>query len=577
MKNQLLRNLVAALTICIAFSACNSIPDHAKYIPKDAVAVIGINTKEIGKKVMWDALMGSKLIKDMKEKNIEKTNALEGLENSGIKGFSTSYIYVKPDQRFVSGARITALIPLDDAAKWEAYIKKTIPSLEVKTVNGRKEANVGYNMYAGWSNDLLIVMNTIQIAPEETVEEEGYDADTIGTIPDTLVSQAIPAQVAATNLRVDETQLSAEVNNAFTVSKENALTTNKRFTALEKEGHDISLWVNYEVLMGQYMNRNMAAMTGGFGLSNTMWKDAAATSGFDFEKGMITGDMNYYVSEELKQAVKEMGKDNADKEMLKRLPKQNLDMLMAMHLSPKGLKMMLEKMGVLGFANLALSGQGISTDDFFDAFTGDMAISMTDFSMTKETMDIAAAPDTLNTISMNNNFKTDINYVYALKINNKDKFKKLLRLAIENKLLTATGPNSYKIFEPANPNSPFIMNDDNYFVIANKEFIAQDFISGKYSKDKETTDMKVVYGHPFGFYFDLQAMGKAVSADIADDSKDAAILNECKKLLKDVSFSGGEFKNDALSYKMSINFLNKDESSILLLMDFAGRVDAAAN
>lgn len=554
-----LSQTVTVFILFIALSACNNVPDHAKFIPKDAVAVVGINTKEIGKKVMWNALMGSKLVKNIQDK--EKANALEGLENAGVKGYSTSYMYIKTDQRFTNGARVTALIPLDDAGKWEAYIKKTLPGTVIKDKNGRKEADLGHNMYAGWNEDLLIIMNTIKME-----QEIDYS-----TMTDTSFMAGDSAGLQVHTAPIDETQVSAEMNNAFTISKENALTSNKRFTKLEQEAHDISIWVNYEILMGQYMGKAISGMTGGFALSNAMWKDAAMSAGFDFEKGSIDGDMHYYFSDELQQVARELGKENADKEMTDRLPMQNLDMLMTGHFSPKGIKLTLEKMGVLGFINLALSGQGLSTDDIFDAFTGDVALAMNDFTMKREAI---ATDDTTGAVEIAGTYKTDINYTYVIKINKKDKFKRLLQLAVENEFLDVTGTNTYSLH--ANAGGPAMVMDDKYFVIANTEAGANAYIQGKFKSQKPTPPVKVVYGHPFGFYFDIQAMMGAVAADVTATPHDAAMLAESRKLLRDISFTGGEFSNDALEYKMAINFMNKEENSLLLLLDFANRMDDAS-
>ena len=43
------------------------VPDHAKLIPGDAAVVAGINTGEIGKKIAWNAILGSKLFDEMKQ------------------------------------------------------------------------------------------------------------------------------------------------------------------------------------------------------------------------------------------------------------------------------------------------------------------------------------------------------------------------------------------------------------------------------------------------------------------------------------------------------------------------------
>src|SRR6185437_1214551 len=99
--------------VLIVFSSCNHLPDHARYIPKDASIVVGINMKAIEKKVAWDSFVGSKLF-DKIEKNSPIKSILADAQNSGISD-NTPYLYIKYDKRFSEGGEITALIPLSDA------------------------------------------------------------------------------------------------------------------------------------------------------------------------------------------------------------------------------------------------------------------------------------------------------------------------------------------------------------------------------------------------------------------------------------------------------------------------------
>ena len=63
-----LSKLAALFVVCIVFlSSCSSVPDHAKYIPKDASVVVALNIKEIGKTLTWSSIKGSKVLDDLKK------------------------------------------------------------------------------------------------------------------------------------------------------------------------------------------------------------------------------------------------------------------------------------------------------------------------------------------------------------------------------------------------------------------------------------------------------------------------------------------------------------------------------
>lgn len=541
------RILFVLFIATVIFSSCSSIPEHAKLIPANAVVVAGLNTKEIGKKIAWNAIIGSKLFDEMKKQQpAEKQDAFDPAK-MGIELMSTSYIYIKPDTRFSNENRITALVPLEDAAKWEAFVKTSFPGVKIIKNKDHSDAMLADGMYAGWNKDLLIIMNT---PGRQAVMEEYYGADTA------IVNQPLP---------VDNTVLASEMDNAFHTPKENALTGNEKFSTLEKNGHDITLWINYDVLMGEYGSKGMSDMIG-MPLSNTLWKDAAFTAGFDFEKGQITGDIKYFMPEEMKETGIAFGKNSIDKDMLDRLPDEDLDALIAWHIAPDGVKSMLEKMGVLGFINLALTMQDLTADYLLDVFTGDMVMSVNKFRLEKKNI-----TDTMLN-GTDASYDGGAQFTYAMKINKKENFNKLLLLAISNNILVPNGADIYSL--PSGDTNLTMAVKDNYMIVSNKKENINNYISGNY-KGNLPKSAQSIYGNPMGLYFNAGGMMNTINTGIVSNPEDSSVLVESKKLLQDVLFTGGKFSNNAFRYEMNINFLNKEENSLLVLIDFATRVNNA--
>ena len=533
------------LAICITplmLGACHSAPDSAQYIPKDAIVVASVDVKALTKKVAWTAITGSKLFEQMQQRMSGSNAAVKDPSQVGVDMMNTMYVYVKTGAANQRGARVTALIPLADAGKWEAYVKNTFPNATITQHGIRKEASLANGIYAGWSPDLLIIMNVINTASNQAA----YIADSTG------------AAIPQTSASVDLTTLQAEMDNAFNTTKDNSLIQNDHFKKLQQEGHDISFWLNYD----QVMQQGMPGMMGGLSLANSFWKDAALTAGFDFDKGKISGLMHYYTSSDMKDLGKDLGSADADKGMLDRLPKQNLDMLMSYHLSPKGTKAMLDKAGVLGLVNVALAQQNMDADYVLDAFTGDMALVLNDFNM--------QTTNTGDTLAGINSYRPVFNGLYVLKINKKENFDKLLGLA-KNNGLVQIGTNTYAM--PLSlSDSIILVTDNNYAVVTNKAANATAYLQGSY-KAQQMPAAADAYGHPFAMFFDVQQIGKAVDPSMSHSQSDIAKINEAKKLLSDISMNGGAFKNDAFEYNISVNFMNRDENSLLQLIDFATRVN----
>jgi hypothetical protein len=541
------RSILPVLLIPVLFSACSRVPDHAKYIPKDAVAVAGINLKGLGKKIAWNVITGSKLFKEMQKRLPEKSakDAVSGIEKAGIDAMNTFYIYVKTDTRFTGGNRITALVPLSDAGAWEAYVKQTFQNVAIRENGDRKEASLGDNMYVGWNKNLLIIINVMTAGPNDG---------------DSTMTQARPA--------TDLSAISAEMGNAFGVTKENSIVGNKRFTDLDKEGHDLTFFLNYDQLMSQYMSGNMAQKMG-VSLSNTLWKDAGVTAGFDFVKGKITGDMRYYMSPEMKDVCTELGSANIDKDMMDRLPDQNLDLLFALHLSPKGIKGVLEKIGVLGLANIGLSAAGLNADNVLDAFTGDMAIVMNDFSLRTENV----RDSFMGQVVVHQNQKPSLSMSYIIKISKKEEFGKLVKLARDNGLQTMG--NGF-VIPIDDKDSVYIVMNDQYMIASNKIANANGFLQGSFKSEKKAdAPVSQVSGHPMALYVDIRQMLQNIDASIGHSSHDSAMIMESKKLLNNMSLTGGSFNDNAFVYHLDISFSNTDENSIIQLMDYGMKISDA--
>ena len=52
--------IIMAFIVITVFS-CNKIPNHAKYIPKNALGVFAIDMDKLSKKLIWNVLTGSEI------------------------------------------------------------------------------------------------------------------------------------------------------------------------------------------------------------------------------------------------------------------------------------------------------------------------------------------------------------------------------------------------------------------------------------------------------------------------------------------------------------------------------------
>lgn len=533
-----LRLCCTGCAIFFLFSACNNTPDHARYIPKEAVAVTGINLRELSKEIGWSVLSGSSLFEELTRKLPEnRSSAAEGLNNAGIDAVNTCYLYLQQPPQTGSFIRTTALIPLASAAKWETYIQQYF-DVPVREINGRKEAALTAFLYAAWNDHLLVILH-------RTDTHISFDTNK----QETEEAFATPAD------DFDQTMFSDQTESIFNLQEEQALTSDKRFRSLEKQNHDITFWVNYDVLYNRLRN-NFNGAAAGLSLTGSLWKDAAAATGFDFEKGKISGTAKFYTGEAIAEVAEKFAVA-ADYELIERLPAENLQMLAAFHCAPEGIKAVLENTGLLGFLNLGLTSSGINGNDLFEAFTGDMGFSMYKLDPT--------FVSTEKGVSL-----SGFGAVYAMKINDRGAFDRIHHFCVENGLIKAFDANTWVL--DSMDDTLFMVVGGTYLAWSNDLSVAHAYIEGDYKKQTGRERIqKEAKGHTMVWLADYGTILQSLET-MASTPHERAGIARLHDLLEYAVINGGTYRQDAFHYQMALHFKNKKENSLIQLLHFLSKM-----
>lgn len=539
-----LRLLSALLVVAVLLSGCHSTPDHARYIPKNALMVAEINTKELSKKIAWSMITNNSLWEKLRGKknkadSIRQSEFIKNMQEAGVDELNTFYAYLNDNGGSTEEACFIALVPLKDAMKWESFVKKSFPAAKIKDNKKRKEARLDESIYAGWTNNLMILVSlqsTREFLPAEEANPEVID---------------------------NEAKMAAYLESAFNVSNDNSLLTDKRFATFEKHKHDLGFWVNMDKVMSSYAAKNLGAMTGGISLSNNMWRNSAFSAATNFEKGRVITDIMMYSADDFKEINKAYSNKNVDDDLVKRVPKDSLDYLFGYHLSPEGTLKTIEKMGMLGVANGFLKEQNLSVEEILSALTGDMVFSMNNYHQTKETLLF----DSSDASSAFNSYKTDMDFLFALKINKQNSFDKLLKLAVGMQLIQPAGPGVYHLSGSGNEQSAIVVGNG-YAAFSNKATVAQGFTDGKYSRQSSIKVKEYVMKHPFGMFFDYSNWARRSAGMLSATKADSLVYMASLQTFDNIVFNGGKMEGDGIKYQMSINLISKNESSILQLLNF---------
>jgi hypothetical protein len=535
------RFLPLLLLPLLFFAACKKVPDHAKYIPKNALTVVGINLKALSNKMLWNKLTGSSAMAGLDSAFTDMGTNInaKSLEKSGVNTSSTIYAYlpstpVDPNMGSSATPGMVAIVPLEDAGEWEAFVKKMDGTTTVQKA-GENMSATSKEMSVLWSKEVAFVTNNAKSPGQYAMQPDGSEEWQEGA-PDAAKAMTL-------------------LQGAMAVTKDGSLIQDSRFIDLEKEGNDVSIWVNYE----EMMSKMGAAMA----MGAQLMKETAIASGLNFEKGELDGTMRYYVSPAMKEATSMMGDGTLPSEMMDKMPKQNLAGFMAMSLSTKGLKSVLEKTGMLGVANMAMASQGLTIDDIFDAFTGDMTMSFNNIAVAEK---VSGEGEYAYTST---DPKAD--FVIAMKLGKKEAVAKIMNFFTSRSLLTQMSPGVYSV--PGSDGIGAIAMNETYAVACNTVAQAQAWLAGKGSGSLPEESKGLTNDGPFSMYADGQVLMSGLSP-LAKTDKEKAMMEASRKMFRSFAMSGGKFSGGAVNYTGKMLLVNKDENALVQLANYFSRMKA---
>jgi hypothetical protein len=270
------------------------------------------------------------------------------------------------------------------------------------------------------------------------------------------------------------------------------------------------------------------------------------------------------------ESCKDFGIENVDKELINRLPGKGLNMLAGWNIAPKGIKKMADKLSLSGLANAGLSGIGMNFDELLDAFNGSMGVSLNNFSTAVKTIPANTMYNGQEAITTTD---ADIDYTFVAKVGKKEYFDKLLKYAVSQNLLIPSGSNNYII--PKATDTLFIGVNDMYIAASNSAQNIAAYMAGDFAKEAKTEPCMQAVKHPMGMYFDLKSMFDKMANDPSDANNKYIALS--RKLLSDITLSGGDNKKNTFEYNISVDFQNKEENSLIQLLNFASKMQVVAN
>jgi len=530
------------VVLCLSFllSSCSKNSEHTRYISKDAIGVLSINTLELGKKVAWSALSGSPMFQEMTAEAGGDTTKFD-IDKTGVEPMTTFFAYAVPDQKLNSKSRMMLIIPLKDAKKFAAFVKEKFPEAKFEKKGDLEFAYLNENTSIGWDEKTAIA------AVGSPSYKDQYDENGM-----------IKPQASNTGL------LTEAIQKTFALPKDQSLAENDKFKDIMKEAHDISFFLNYEALATSMPQEELGTAGSVMASQKKLLKDAYLTGSIDFEKGKIVGEASYYFNPTMKAIAEAMEVKSVNNDLLGKVPGKQMNLMMSYHFNPQGFRALADTMGMAPLVNMGLKEVGLTFDDVLNAFTGDILLAVTDFAVTTQSKSYAMGGSDVSYTSPVPSFKASLSF----KIKDKVAFDKLMKIAVDEEMAMSTTPGVYTV-----ANYATIATNNEYVVISNEAETANAFLN-----NTTKSDWKIpgdVTNNPYGFYVDIKNSISAVPLDLLYGKEDTAVFHDGKKLMESISAYGGKVKGDRSTFHFEAAFQNKDENSLVQLINFSQKVAAA--
>ncbi|HEY6082857.1 MAG TPA: DUF4836 family protein [Chitinophagaceae bacterium] len=540
---------IAALTVTVLaallfFSSCSRLPEQTKYIPKEAVMVMGINGKSLVQKGAWSELTGDSVLQHLKAAvNPQQQEYLNHPAETGVNTLSTFYVFFKPDPRFGNG--YTGVIaPLNNADKFAAFMQKSLDTIPVKKEGDISSMLIGKKGLLAWNKRVAVLL----IPAANSISTD--DIKQIVVSKDSLFSHlnsdysGIGQLLHATDTAFNAPELYAEMHRLFTLSKSSAISSNDKFVALQEEAADMTFWVNMQELY-------KAAPPNSPLLRADYFDNSYLAAAVNFNNGAIEVTGKSYANDQLMAIARKYSGPTIDMHSIKDLPSANIVALMAAAFKPDYIKAVLNYYGLDGMINLALDSQGLNLDTLLHAFSGNVLIGATDLKVKPAGADSSDAPGW-----------PSVNWLFSAGLDKGGVFDRLLLLADSSNLIRKQG-DKYVVQMPGSTIT--LLKTDKSFTVASSGEIADKFESGHNNTAIDPAILQHFEGQPVAFYLNIHAIMQVIPEDrVNNEGKQN--MEMMKGLFSDFYMTGGQVTKDAAEFKMELNFLHKDENSLIQLI-----------
>ncbi|MFL5730196.1 MAG: hypothetical protein ACJ75J_11980 [Cytophagaceae bacterium] len=568
--------------------------DLIERIPSTAGAVMVVNSQSFSKKLGLDRLNQFEFMKKFDKKlstdstiNYEAfSKLLKDPAASGIDVTTDSYAYLDLLDTIVA---YTYIFKLSDKAKFEAFVKNAIiakyQDKKIGSANGRSYYN---------ADDLSIVWTKEYgqlIAIEKVKNKKTPYYDYTYTDQD-LSDEQLKAQEERAK-KIKEQSILKTIEAITANSVKSLITSNANFKLFLNDKYDLGLWVNMGKSMGAWQNAMMKGSYPGDPMANIysqfddLYKDTYIHAMMVFENDKMDLKLRTYSSDKIHELFKGIYNTRVNPDFFQYVMGDSLmflygisiDMKKSVHSTLEMYKTVFAAdptYGQKAVAYIDLVSMVINFDRLSTIAKGDFLFTVTGIREFDKTFTTYEYDESYNRIAKEETRKEKMPvFNLMMTVGNQADFQLLLS-SLQKLDLIEPEKGYYKIKSSSSLKNKKSTNDDNvYLAISNNIFfitndlylVEKEFKKGYDASHRIKPEIqKSLADNAMMFYVDFQSMTSGIQKSYFEkDTADAKQLEEVKKAIKTLSFTGVQEDGPVSTSHLVLN-LNPSESSLIQIL-----------
>ena len=532
------RFFLGFILIISLLTSCNTpSPNEAKYIPKDASAVLVIDPKNLHDKLEKSGINMDTLINRLFQRNAvdtaDRKHFYEIKDDAGINWESKIFFFGLQSTDQTNASVINLMAGISDATKFEFFLKK-----QSFFVNKSVQKEKGFSY--------ILINNESMISWNESIAIGSSYQNKIKPIYDTVAMKFIVPEKAT-----NEKEMKAEVYKYFNQKESESLSSVDAFGKMfqsKSDGYAFSSTNRYLSILGS-MPLQLPKL-------EELVKDNYIASTLSFEDGKIVATATTYTNPFLSSILKRYAGPTVNLSLIENYPSENINMIMMASFNPEIFGGVLKQLEVEGLVNNFIEKTGFTSQELYKTLKGDIAVVVSDLQMPSK--DLKVKNDSTLTFER----KPLGKMIFNAPIGDPVAFAKIMNKAVELGYFSKNG-SIYSAGKLMSFMGMYMRADDKNLIIASDSLTYVQYISNKNKAVISNDALNMLKGKSAIAYIDITNTIKGFLNNQNGDYKNSLVT--AKETFKDLIISTDNFDGNSLKGKFEIRLNNEKQNSLVTL------------